>query len=117
MARFLPDLSKCEAFADRANYKAPFLAKLCGVSPRHMRRQFNCVLGKSPQRWLDEYRLRRAMELLCSAKMVKHVSLTLKFKCFSHFCRQFKLFTGMTPSQFIAWTKGQSPPTQHPQGH
>ena len=114
MARFLPDLSKWEAFADRANYKAPFLAKLCGVSPRQMRRQFNFLLGKSPQRWLDEYRLRRAMELLCPAKMVKHVSLTLKFKCFSHFCRQFKSFTGMTPSQFIALKKRLDPPAQHP---
>ena len=100
MARAIHNHQRWEELAETAGYQANMLAKLCNRSSRQLRRQFQSTVGCSPQRWLDKLRLRAAQEILISGLSVKEVAWTLGFKQSSHFCRQFKTATGMTPSQF-----------------
>jgi AraC-like DNA-binding protein len=93
--------TRCEALAQEAHYNAANLARLCGLSRRQLQREFHRQLGCQPQHWLDEQRIRAAKQLLLSGRLIKQVAAELGFKQTSHFCRQFKTQSQMTPSQFV----------------
>ena len=90
-----------EKLAAAARYDARELAKLHHVSVRQLQREFKRILGRAPQDWLNEQRVVAAQELLASGASVKRVAIDLGFKQSSHFCRQFKAFSLMTPSQYV----------------
>ncbi|HEX9046498.1 MAG TPA: helix-turn-helix domain-containing protein, partial [Verrucomicrobiae bacterium] len=71
-----------------------------GISPRQLQRLFRGRFGCTPQEWLNQQRIIAAQAGLCSGEPVKKVALELGFKQCSHFCRQFKAYVGVTPSQF-----------------
>jgi len=100
MAKIL--LGRWEQLAKAAHYNVRELARLCYLSVRQLERDFNCHLGRSPQRWLNEQRLKEAQKRLLAGDPVKKVAFELGFKQPSHFCRQFKLWHHATPSQFVA---------------
>ena len=89
-----------EALAEAAHYDARKLADLCEVSVRHLQRHFRRNFYCSPQSWLNQRRLLLAQRLLLKGESVKKVALDLGFKQTSHFCRQFKSHSNMTPSEF-----------------
>jgi AraC-like DNA-binding protein len=91
-----------ERLAEAARYDAKELAKLCHLSVRQLERDFRRDLGRTPQDWLNEQRIKAAQPLLLSGQPVKVVALELGFKQVSHFCRQFKSMHKLTPSQFAA---------------
>ena len=84
-----------------AHYDAKELAKLCALSTRQLQRNFIRDLKRSPQDWLNEQRIEAARRLLLSGGPVKRVAFELGFKQVSHFCRQFKFYNHVTPSQFV----------------
>ena len=86
-----------------ARYDARELAKLFQMSPRQLQRKFNRYLKRSPQDWLNEQRVMAARRLLLSGRTVKEVAFELGFKQVSHFCRQFKMYHHLTPSEFVQW--------------
>jgi AraC-like DNA-binding protein len=88
-------------WARAAHYDARELARLCRVSLRQLQREFSRSLGRSPQEWLNEQRLRAARPLLLRGEPIKKVALELGFKQPSHFYRQFKCLYRMTPSEFV----------------
>jgi AraC-like DNA-binding protein len=85
-----------------AHYDATELARLCALSTRQLQRYFSRTLKRSPQEWLNEQRIEAARQNLLSGWPVKRVAFELGFKQVSHFCRQFKLYNQMTPSQFVS---------------
>jgi AraC-like DNA-binding protein len=91
-----------EQLAGKARYDAKELAKLCNLSVRQLERDFRRILERSPQGWLNEQRIKAAQQLLLSGQPVKVVALELGFKQSSHFCRQFKSQTQLTPTEFAA---------------
>jgi AraC family transcriptional regulator len=91
-----------EQLAGAARYDAKELAKLCNLSVRQLERDFHRCLGRPPQNWLNEQRIKVAQQLLLSGQPVKVVALELGFKQPSHFCRQFKSQLNLTPSQFVS---------------
>ena len=95
-------LERWEQLAGTARYDAKELAKLCNLSIRQLERDFRHLLDRSPQDWLNEQRIKAAQQLLLSGQPVKVVALELGFKQTSHFCRQFKSFNNLTPSQFAS---------------
>jgi len=95
-----------EQLAGAARYDAKELAKLCRLSIRQLERDFRRTLTRTPQDWLNEQRIKAAQQLLLSGQPVKVVAYELGFKQSSHFCRQFKLQSNLTPSQFV--TKAQN---------
>lgn len=90
-----------EKLAVTARYDARELARLCALSSRQLQRNFSRDLNRSPQDWLNEQRIDAARRLLLSGGPVKRVAFELGYKQVSHFCRQFKLYNNMTPSQFV----------------
>jgi AraC-like DNA-binding protein len=96
-----------EIMAETAHYDANELAKICGISTRQLQRHFRRCFHCSPQNWLNERRLLLAKALLLSGESVKKIALDLGFKQPSHFCRQFKSWNKMTPSQFAVSHSGQ----------
>ena len=100
MAKVL--LERWEQLAGTARYDAKELAKLSNLSVRQLQRDFRQNLERSPQDWLNEQRVKAARQLLLSGQPVKAVAFELGFKQPSHFCRQFKSFNNLTPSQFTS---------------
>jgi transcriptional regulator GlxA family with amidase domain len=98
MAKALSEL--LEQLAVTARYDAKELARLCHLSVRQLERNFRRELGRTPQDWLNEERIKTSQQLLLSGQPVKVVALELGFKQTSHFCRQFKSLHNLTPSQF-----------------
>jgi AraC-like DNA-binding protein len=87
--------------AATAGFDAKELALLCHVSTRQMQRVFRRDFGMSPQQWLNNQRILAAQKLLRAGEPAKKVASDLGFKQLSHFYRQFKSSTGMTPGQFV----------------
>lgn len=90
-----------QTLAVKAHYCSRELARQIGRSPRQLERIFHKQIACSPQNWLNEQRLFAAQMLLLSGKSVKEVAFGLGFKHSSHFCRQFKDATRLTPSNFV----------------
>jgi transcriptional regulator GlxA family with amidase domain len=91
-----------EVLAEEARFNARNLARLCNVSVRQLQRVFRRRFSSSPQLWLNEQRMASARELLLAGHSVKQVTFELSFKQPSHFCRIFKSFNQLTPSEFVS---------------
>ncbi len=85
--------------AGQSAYKASNLASISGVSIRQLERYFQEDFGSSPRVWLNEQRMIAARQLLPEAESVKAVAFDLGFKQCSHFCREFKRYHGIRPSE------------------
>ena len=94
-------VERWEKLAEAARYRAHVLAGLRSITTRQLRRQIRFHFGCSPQDWLNELRMAAAEQLLLAGRPVKEVSFELGFKQPSHFCRVFKSFKRMTPSDFV----------------
>lgn len=88
-------------WARKAGYRARTLARLRGVSQRHLERYFIDYFGRPTQEWLDELRLVKAAVLLTRGSTVKETAGELGFECVSHFSRKFARYHGCRPSQLI----------------
>jgi AraC family transcriptional regulator len=100
MVRIALSKQHWEELAETARFDARELARLCRVSTRQLERDLRRQLGRTPQDWLNERRIIAAERLLISGLQVKAVAFELGFKQASHFCRQFKSWRRMTPSEF-----------------
>ncbi len=89
-----------EQLAAVAHYDAKELACLCNESIRQLQRDFHRQFGLPPQVWLNVQRLKAAELRLTSGESVKKVAMDLGYKQTSHFCRQFKNYYHLTPTQF-----------------
>jgi AraC-like DNA-binding protein len=98
----LDRISDWAKFGRLAMYDCCKLAKLCLVSPTHLRRYFCARFHKPPQRLLNEMRLWDAVNLLSSSQLsVKDLARELFFANESQLCHQFKAYFGCTPSKFV----------------
>lgn len=76
------------------------LAGLLNLNEQYFCRFFKKAIGQSPISYLNEYRIRQAIELLCDTSMpVTDICLECGFNNFGNFLREFRKQTGMTPLQ------------------
>ena len=80
------------------------LAEIVEISPDYLSRQFKKIMGLSPVSFLRSYRLARAMDLIRSSQSdnLSTIASSVGYKYLSHFSREFKNFTGVTPSEYKA---------------
>jgi len=74
------------------------LARLCGISPRHLQRQFHALTGRTVADYIETTRMEQAKDLLGgSGQPVKAVAEACGFAHPNSFRRAFQRSTGMTP--------------------
>lgn len=86
---------------DQLRTGLPALIALCGRSQGHLNRSFKEKIGKTPTRWINEQRIQHACLLLHTTRLsVLEVALDCGFESLSHFHKQFKKMTEMTPGAY-----------------
>ncbi len=77
------------------------LAEIMCVTASHFSRQFKQAMGLSPQQWIIEARLQRGRVLLRESSLsIQQISDSLGYCDSFAFSKQFKRFTGQSPSAY-----------------
>lgn len=77
------------------------LAAVAGMSVSHFTRSFNKAVGLTPHRFVIQYRVMKARELLVSTRLpLTEIALTMGFSDQSHFSRRFQELVGVPPGTF-----------------
>ncbi len=75
------------------------LARKSGYSRYQFTRLFHHEMGTTPTRYIQMYRIRRALELMASTDLpVKQVAMETGFNGCAYFCKQFRRWTQKTPT-------------------
>jgi len=109
----LPDGALSDVVARRAvrylhgHYSQPLtlreLSRVLGVSERHLRARVEQALGQTPLRYLAQYRIDRAKDLIAHREVaLKDVAARTGFKSIHHFTRTFTRLVGLSPA---AWRR------------
>ena len=91
-----------------ANYRkedlyTPDLAKMSGMGETYYRSIFLSVFNVAPAKYIQNYRIEKAKELLVnSSGSIEEIATAVGFANSSYFCKVFKSTIGMTPSEFAA---------------
>ncbi|EGU0167170.1 AraC family transcriptional regulator [Vibrio parahaemolyticus] len=80
------------------------LAKLAGLSPFHLLREFQKQFGFPPHAYQIQQRLRMAKKLLKQGKRISDVAQECGFHDQSHLHRHFKKAMGVTPGQYLRFS-------------
>jgi len=91
------------------------LARLCGISSRHLHRQFLALTGKTISKYIENFWVEQAKELL----LARHISIKeIAQRCgFSHansFSRAFRRVSGLSPQKFRQRAGDGADPFQQP---
>lgn len=97
-------ITKCVDYIDK-NYREPVtMEKLCevsGVSKQYLCRLFRNTLDTRPMEYIAKRRIQSAKELLTGTKMsIEEIVEETGFCDSSYFCKLFKRYEGITPTQF-----------------
>jgi len=84
------------------------VAKHAGVHPAHLSRVFRRRYGKSVGEYVNEMRVRFAVQELAKDVPLSDLSLAAGFADQSHFTRIFRSVTGTTPARFRAAQRTQN---------
>jgi AraC family transcriptional regulator len=77
------------------------LAGLVGLSAGHLHRAFRATTGKTPLEFINERRVRRAMQILeKEGASIAEIALRIGFLSPSHFTRTFRRIAGVNPSSY-----------------
>lgn len=77
------------------------LAELCGISPRHLHRQFQALTGRTVADYIEASRIEQAKRLLASRDHpIKAIAEACGFAHANSFARAFRRSTGLTPLAF-----------------
>ena len=89
-----------EKYAD-PSLSVELLAKACGISCVHLRRVFAKHFGMSPIKYILQYKMTRAKELLKYDMLsVTEISEMLGYSGIFYFSKSFKKENGMTPGEY-----------------
>lgn len=89
-----------EKYYHEHELKISQLAKELGFSERKLYKLFQSNLGITPSKYLNEFRMRKALVFIKSGQSIKQAALNVGFSNQSYFSSCFKKFYGMSPSKF-----------------
>ena len=76
------------------------IAKKCGYSKSYISHEFSERIGIAPMKYLNNYRIRAANELIISTSLpISEIARTCGFNDPLYFCKLFKKHFGVSPSQ------------------
>lgn len=90
------------------------LAIACELSRSYFNKAFKTSFGKSPLRWLAEYRVARACDLLRTHTPISEIALACGFADQSHLTRVFSGIMGESPGTWRRSRLGESLPRHAP---
>jgi AraC family transcriptional regulator len=90
-----------ERRAQASNYSVKALAILCGVSRQHLGRFFKETRGVAIHQWINKHRLRTALVFLFQGRSVKETTHLMGYTQVSNFSRDFRIFYGVPPGEFL----------------
>ena len=77
------------------------IARECGLSRQYFTKSFKATLGVTPHRWLQQYRIKKAQNLLQSTShRIADIAIECGFADQAHFTHVFVTFTGATPASW-----------------
>ena len=77
------------------------LCDAAGVSKQHLCRLFRSFLGSRPMEYIAKRRIQAAKEMLTdTSATIEEIALDTGFCTSSYFCKLFRRYEGITPSQF-----------------
>ncbi|OLP53065.1 hypothetical protein BJF92_18720 [Rhizobium rhizosphaerae] len=82
------------------------LAQACGLSRNHFIKAFKQTFHRTPYRWLIDYRVSRARELLAGPLPIAEIAVMTGFSDQSHLTRVFSAASGLSPGQFRRQHRG-----------
>jgi AraC-like DNA-binding protein len=77
------------------------LSDVADLSPWHLLRSFRAQVGITPHAYHMQTRVEQSRMLLASGVSIAETALQTGFADQSHFTRQFKRFTGVTPGRYL----------------
>jgi AraC-like DNA-binding protein len=72
-------------------------AATCGLSRSYFSKAFKATTGRSPHRWLIEYRIQQSRQKLRGPGTIADIALECGFTDQSHFTRVFTQLVGVPP--------------------
>ena len=88
------------------------IARAANISKSECFRCFRTMIGKKPVAFLNEYRLKKALELLSATDMqITEVCLACGFGHISYFGKLFREAYGMSPREYRNQGFGKAPET------
>lgn len=78
----------------------PKLSEIAGFNPRYFIRLFRKQFGTTPHRYIQNIRLKHAVNMLRNGDTITEISRKLGFMEEKSFLRFFKQYKGVTPSEF-----------------
>ena len=92
-----------EANYRREDLYTPDLAAMSDMGETYYRSIFLSVFSVPPAKYIQNYRVEKAKELLVnSSGSIEDIATAVGFANSSYFCKVFKSTTGLTPSEFAA---------------
>jgi AraC family transcriptional regulator len=76
------------------------LAESCELSQSYFIKAFKASFGRTPARWLMEYRIAHAKDLLRTDISIAEIAISCGFADQSHLTKTFSAVTGETPARF-----------------
>lgn len=77
------------------------LARLCGISSRHLHRQFLALTGKTISKYIENFWVEQAKDLLLAQNLsIKDVAAQCGFSHANSFSRAFRRVSGLSPQKF-----------------
>ena len=90
-----------EANYRREDLYTPDLARMSGIGETYYRSIFISVFQVPPAKYIQNYRIEKAKELLVnSSGSIEDIATAVGFANSSYFCKVFKSTTGLTPTEF-----------------
>ena len=97
----LPAIKYIEEHFSDSELNNAQLAGCCRVSEVYFRRLFTGIYGVSPHKYIQNFRIKRAKDLLTSSNMsIIKISEVCGYTSVYHFCRAFKSSVGETPTNY-----------------
>lgn len=78
------------------------ISDFLNISPEHLSRVFSEKTGKNLTKYITEYRIEKAKEILLQSNLkIYEIALKVGYTSTEYFSRSFKIITGKSPKEFV----------------